>query len=181
MSYDNLKKVYLEKYRITVCENGTVIGVSGKKINGSIDKDGYIRITVRYKENDIIIKKKKFAHRLIAEAFLKNYSNSLVVNHKNGIKDNNCVSNLEMCTISENTIHAINNGFLKIQGEFSPLNKYSEDFVIAIFKKLKTVKRLPNGNIKPGELMKIAKELNTTRQVVKNYSKKRKIWKHLNI
>lgn len=181
MSYNNLKKVYLEKYRITVFEDGTILGVLGKPINGETNKDGYKRITVRYKENNIIITKKKFVHRLVAEAFLENYSNSLVTNHKDGVKTNNQLSNLEMCTVSQNTQHAIDNNLFKIKGEDSPLNKYSESFVKAILEKLKTVEKLPNGNIKPGELIRIAQELNTTRQVVKNYSRKRKIWKHLDI
>lgn len=181
MSYNNLKKVYLEKYRITVFEDGTIIGVLGKPINGEIDKYGYKRVRVSYKENNISIRKKKFAHRLVAEAFLDNFSDSLVVNHKDGNKTNNFLSNLEMCTTAQNTQHTIDNNLFKIKGEDSHFNKYPESFVRAIYEKLKHVKKLPNGNIKQGELIRIAEELNTTRQVVKNYSRKRKCWKHLNI
>lgn len=37
-------------------------------------------------------------HRLVAQAFLSNYSPILQVNHINEIKTDNSVSNLEMCT-----------------------------------------------------------------------------------
>lgn len=179
MSYKCSKKKYLPKYRITVFEDGTVLGVKGKPIYGEIDKHGYRRLTVRYTECGILKTKHKFLHRLVAEAFLSDYSEELVTNHKDGNKLNNCVSNLEMCTVSYNTQHAVDNNLLKIKGEDCIFNRYPETLVKAILLKLKEVKRYPNGNIKAGELQKIADELNTTRHVVKNYSRKRKIWKHL--
>jgi hypothetical protein len=54
-----------------------------------------------------------YAHRLVAEYFLDNPNNLPVVNHKDGDKLNNNVSNLEWTTYSENTEHAHKNDLIK--------------------------------------------------------------------
>lgn len=58
------------------------------------DHDGYVRypITVNGK------RKNRFAHRLVAEAFIPNPENYPIVHHKDNVRDNNDVSNLMWST-----------------------------------------------------------------------------------
>lgn len=58
-------------------------------------------------------------HRLVAEAFIANPLNLPMVNHKNGKKSCNLVSNLEWCTCRDNTVHAFDTN-LRASGEDSP-------------------------------------------------------------
>lgn len=52
------------------------------------------------------VKKNGVIHRLVATAFLDNPENKEEVNHKNGVRDDNRVENLEWATRSENEQHA---------------------------------------------------------------------------
>lgn len=61
-------------------------------------------------------------HRLVATAFL-GPPDGRIVNHKNGVKSDNRVSNLEWCTHSENVKHAYDIGLhpgVCLRGEASP-------------------------------------------------------------
>ncbi len=55
----------------------------------------------------------KLAHRLVANAFIKNENDLPIVMHIDDIKTNNSVNNLKWGTVSENTKDAFNKGLIK--------------------------------------------------------------------
>lgn len=73
-------------------------------------KKGYLLCDL-YKSG---VKKRISVHRLVATHFLDKQLDKNQVNHKNGIKTDNRVENLEWMTNSENMRHAINLGLKKV-------------------------------------------------------------------
>ena len=101
-------------------ENGEIYNETTKKfLSGSIGENGFRYYRLSQKG----IKKMLYAHRLVAEAFLDNSSNLPVVNHKDGNKLNNHVSNLEWTTYSENSKYWHDNKKTNIKNT----ENYSED------------------------------------------------------
>jgi len=88
----------------SVPRNGTRRG--GRTLSHSTDSYGYSVVKFRNK-NKVLTKK---VHRIVAEAFLPNPENKPQVNHEDGDKKNNHISNLRWVTASENIRHAKDNG-----------------------------------------------------------------------
>lgn len=72
-----------------------------KKLKLRHDTNGYVSVTLSGQRSYRV-------HRLVAEAFLPNPENKPEVNHIDGNKQNNNVSNLEWVSKSENAIHSHN-------------------------------------------------------------------------
>lgn len=79
---------------------------TSREISLRDNKRGYKVYTTRLKGATIRVR----LHRVIAETFIPNPDNKPIVNHKDGNKSNCHHTNLEWCTISENTKHAWNTG-----------------------------------------------------------------------
>ena len=69
------------------------------------DKYGYEGISI----SSGGIKKRFTMHRLVAKAFISNPNNYTQINHKDENKLNNCVDNLEWCTVKYNNNYGAHN------------------------------------------------------------------------
>ena len=76
--------------------------------------------------------KKVLVHRLVAEAFIANPSRLACVNHRNGIKTDSRVDNLEWVTYAENNNHARATGLSLAFGETHYAAKLSDADVVEI-------------------------------------------------
>ena len=71
--------------------------------------------------------KQYYVHRLVAEKFLDNSDNLREVNHIDGRKHNNDISNLEWVSSSDNTKHGWDSGLLKPDGLVKNRRKLSPE------------------------------------------------------
>lgn len=90
-------KEYEKYYKIN--EKGIVISKkTGRMLNPWLTSQGYMQI-------QLANPRKKFqVHRLIAMAFIPNPENKPCVNHINGKRSDNMISNLEWVTVKENNM-----------------------------------------------------------------------------
>lgn len=75
---------------------------TGKFLKPSTDKHGYLYFVISIAGKRYTLK----AHRLVAEAFIPNPECKPTVNHKNGIRGDNRVENLEWATAKEQSADA---------------------------------------------------------------------------
>ena len=89
-----------------ISEYGVVTNIkTGKKLKPLKRKDGYLQVHLCKKG----VPRWFMVHRLVAISFIPNPNKYKVVNHRDEIKTNNNVSNLEWCTIKYNTNYGTRN------------------------------------------------------------------------
>jgi hypothetical protein len=101
--YDNISEGYY------INKDGQIYSnKSNRFLVGSLDKDGYVRVSLR---RDIEPKQKTYkVHRLVKIIFdpIKNFNN-LTVDHLDGDKLNNNINNLDWCSSGENSRRGVLN------------------------------------------------------------------------
>jgi hypothetical protein len=102
----NLGRVRSLDRDIPYINNGTstILHYKGKVLKSKPDRDGYPRVGLKFGKNV----KLAGIHRLVAQAFLPNPDNLPCVNHKDYQRDNNCVNNLEWCSVDYNNHYSEN-------------------------------------------------------------------------
>jgi len=120
-------RVYQKKYTSTDCR--TIKGRFLKRRYGHIHKNlDYYSYCIN--------RKKFYAHRIVAIAFIPNPKNKPEINHIDSNPENNHVSNLEWCTHKENIMHAKKYGKMKVlYNEDSPRAKLTNKQVLEIKKR----------------------------------------------
>lgn len=88
--------------RTTLATNGVKRCYPEKILTPFKNSGGYMVVQLYFRHKNI----HKLVHRIIAECFIPNPRNLQQVNHKNGIKDDNSIDNLEWISRRGNALHA---------------------------------------------------------------------------
>lgn len=108
-----------------------------KVIAPSINQTGYRQYCLRVGAN----KFNKLEHRLVMEYFVGGKDAHKQINHINGIKTDNRLSNLEYCTPSQNIVHAYKLGLVDLStrsGKYRPI-KIGRYFANVLLREYKSV------------------------------------------
>ena len=90
---------------------GIVDESAPRKLKYGLDKDGYYRVVLSVGGKHTYTK----VHTLMAEQFLGGVLKGMCVNHIDGVKTNNSISNLEVVSFKRNTQHAWETGLNKVE------------------------------------------------------------------
>lgn len=151
-------------------EEGVIRSIPRKNTKGGVLRPGVCRGYLTVGLSKYGKQRSIRAHRVIAETFIDNPNNYSDINHKDGNKKNNKVSNLEWCSHSQNMKHASKIGLLSVEsrkGEKNVKAKLTKAKVFEIRRRLKSERNVD-----------LAKEFNVTRQNIRMI-KLKKTWKHI--
>lgn len=135
----------------------------------SYDKDGYVKTSLRKNGQRYYFR----VHRLVASTFIENPNDYPVVNHKDGIKDNNSVDNLEWCSVSYNTKHAFDE--LGRIGHNGGMNKPVDQIDLSTKKVINTYNSITDAGNSVGVTMQAIWNAINNKTVSKNY-----MWRYSN-
>jgi len=166
-----MKEIEGYEGRYSVTKDGNIYSHrNGRFLKPILHRQGYLRCKL-YKGDDDYKGIVFYNHRLVALAYIKNLENKKTVNHIDGNKMNNNISNLEWMTQCENMQHSFDIGLRSHKGENHPSSKLNEA-------KVRIIKTLFNRN-------------DITQQEISNFFdvsfsaisdiKTGRSWKHLNV
>ena len=119
--------------RVVTYKNGGKRKYEGKVLKPHLNTSGYECLNL-YNDNGC---NKKTVHRLVLGTFKPHVNmKDLEVNHINGDKLNNHLTNLEWVTRCDNMLHAHSTGLINNKGERSPTAKLSNADVLEILQRL---------------------------------------------
>jgi hypothetical protein len=112
---------------------GHVIGQRGRPMRRR-NPDGYIQVKFGMNEPAV------FAHRVIWEHVNGTIPDGMTINHRNGIKTDNRIVNLELSTVRDNIHHAVANGLraAPIRGEDAKLHRLTAAQASDIYRRCQT-------------------------------------------
>lgn len=113
--------------RYIYCNDGTIHFIKGRimrqseRLNKHRGGTGYMVVNLRKNHTSFIAS----VHKLVANAFIPNTYNLPTINHIDGNKHNNAVSNLEWVSYKDNNVHALVNNLRKPRG--NAIRQYTID------------------------------------------------------
>jgi hypothetical protein len=157
MEFRKIKGIAGDKYWVSACgkvkrEEGIVpFGIGKRKIGGvilspKIDQRGYEEVGLGFEQKSTYVR----IHRLVAMAWIGDIPKGMCVNHIDGNKRNNNLSNLEIVTYSENSKHAHRTGLVTpnpkrgIEHHRSKINEEDVLKIRAIHRETKSITSISN-------------------------------------